>query len=82
MVDIQFNEEQSFSSRVNTQRQSFLVRSVFKTGLVKTEKQAEFVLFIIVLVCIALAIVAPSFINKPDTTTYAPAPYRGVPPTK
>ena len=44
MADLQFSEEQEFSRPVETQQQSLFIRLVYKTGLVHTERDAEYLL--------------------------------------
>ena len=58
MADIQFNEEQQYVRRSISveQKQSFLVRLVFASGLATTEEGAQKVLLLIAVISIVLAV--------------------------
>ena len=63
MADVQFEEEQQYQPAYETERKPFMVRLVLSTGIVSTDKQAEYVLLGIAALAIILAFIAPSFIG-------------------
>jgi hypothetical protein len=65
MAHVQFDEESSYTSVSRTTKRSFLVRLVFKTGLVSTDRQAEYVLLAVAAFFGILAIVFPSILLGP-----------------
>ncbi|MBU6490934.1 hypothetical protein KGQ25_02140 [Patescibacteria group bacterium] len=56
MADIQFEEEQEFSRPDVAPQQSVFVRFVLSTGIVSTQKQAEYVLFVIAILAIIISV--------------------------
>lgn len=69
MTDFQFEEERQneYVTR-STENKSFLTRLVFATGLVSTEKQAEYILIGVAVIAIILSFVIPALMK----TTYVP----------
>lgn len=63
MADLQFNEEQQLQHSEQVAEKSFLTRLVFGTGLVSTDRQAEYVLLGIAAFLFILAFLIPSFIG-------------------
>ena len=67
MTDIQFEEEQMYT-RPNTalKQQSALARLVLKTGIVRSERAAQYVLLgVAALALIATALIATSAFDRP-----------------
>lgn len=56
MSDIQFDEEQGFSQSIKTIEPSLFMRLVYKTGLVHTERGAEYFLLGVAVVGILFTI--------------------------
>ena len=55
MTDLQFGEDQEFSRpAMMPQQQSLFVRLVLRTGIVTTEKEAEYVLIGIIVLCVVI----------------------------
>lgn len=52
MSDVQFTEESEFSRAQALPEQPALVRLVIRTGLARTERDAEYVLFALIAVCV------------------------------
>ncbi|GEM_PF-1528425 len=44
MADVQFEEEQQYQQNYQTEQKPFFIRLVFATGIVSTEKAAQYVL--------------------------------------
>lgn len=63
MADIQFEEEQQFQRYGQAEQKPFMIRLVLSTGIVSTDKQAEYVLLGIAVVAIILAFVVPMLIR-------------------
>ena len=61
MTDVQFEEEQQFQQ---TEQKPYFTRLVLATGIVSTDKAAEYVLLGIAVFAIVLAFVIPSFIQS------------------
>lgn len=68
MADIQFNEEQEFSRRTAAAQTPRFVRLVLKTGIVSTEKGANYVLLIAVVVAGILALFVIPFSLGPTSS--------------
>ncbi|MFA6969030.1 MAG: hypothetical protein WC217_00310 [Candidatus Paceibacterota bacterium] len=70
MTAIQFNDEQEFSRPVVLQKQSTLVRLALSTGLVKTEKGANYLLigFALLGFIFSVFMLLPSGTNQPPQT--------------
>jgi len=78
-----FNEEPEVSSRAASaaSKDSFFTRLVYKTGLAKTQKGADYVLIVVAVVCFALAIgtlFAGGIVGTPKPPPQAPQ--LGTPP--
>lgn len=63
MADIQFQEEQEFSRPDTVPAESVFIRLVYKTGLVSTKTQAEYVLIGFAVLLLILAFLIPSFVG-------------------
>lgn len=63
MTDIQFQEEQEFSRPDAAPAESVFIRLVYKTGLVSTKTQAEYVLLGFAVLLLILAFLIPSFVG-------------------
>ncbi len=73
MADIQFEEEQMYT-RPNTalKQQSALARLVLKTGIVRSERAAQYVLLgVAALALIAAALIATNAFDRRDATPQA-----------
>lgn len=55
-MGVEFNEPAATASSRPPVRQSFFIRSIIKTGVVKTEQGAQVVLIILAVVLIGLAV--------------------------
>ncbi len=66
MTDIQSNEEQAIQHQyaVPSGRRSFLIRLVLSTGLVSTDKMAEYVLLGIAAIALASMFLIPSLFGS------------------
>lgn len=62
MADVIFEDDQEGTvTRIQqpvSSRPSFLVRTIFKLGLAKTEQGAQYVLLAVAIVCIILSVIA------------------------
>lgn len=56
MTDLQFDTEQEYTSQYTVPTQPLFVRWVLATGIVKDEKQAQYVLIGVAIVAILLAV--------------------------
>lgn len=56
MADISFNEEQSVAGASMAPKKPFLIRLMLSTKLVSTDRQAEYALIGIAVICVLLAV--------------------------
>lgn len=68
MSDIQFIEEQEFEHSKPIVQKPLFIRLVLKTGIVSTEKQANYILLGIVVFATACAFLIPSLIGSSAKT--------------
>lgn len=70
MTNLQFDEETEFHRPASLEKRPFLVRLVLSTGIVSTEKQAEYVLFGFAICMFALTFFIPVLLapNAPKMT--------------
>lgn len=70
MADIQFEEEQQYQQQGQAgEQKSFFVRLVLATGIVSTDKQAQYVLLGIAVFFVVLAFVIPSLMQSTPRIT-------------
>lgn len=62
MTDIQFEEEQ-FQRPAESEKKSLFIRLVLATGIVSTDRQAEYVLLGVAVILIILAFLIPSLMG-------------------
>ena len=67
MADIQFDEEQQYRQPGQVEQKSLFIRLVLATGIVSTDKQAEYVLLGVAIVLIILAFLIPSLFGGSQT---------------
>ena len=68
--NIQFDEEQQYQRNQQVKQKPFFIRIVLATGIVSTDRQAEYVLLGVAALLIILAFMIPSFIGSaPKGTT-------------
>ncbi len=70
MADIQFDEEQQYQHPAQAERKPLLARLVLATGIVSTDKQAQYVLLGIAIFFIILTFAIPMFarVSSPALT--------------
>lgn len=61
MADVQFEEEQQYQQTGQVEQKSFLVRLVLSTGVVSSDRQAEYVLLGVAAIAIITAFAIPLF---------------------
>jgi hypothetical protein len=66
MADIQFREEGASYAQSRSEKPSFLTRLVMATGLVRTERQAQYVLLAIAVGATLLAFIVPLFLSDSE----------------
>lgn len=64
MADIQFDEEQQYRQGYQTTQKPLFVRLVLATGIVSTDRQAEYVLLGVAAFMIILAFIIPLFMGN------------------
>ena len=70
-TNIQYDEEPQYTAPLaQTVQKSFLIRTVLATGLVSTDRSAEYVLLGIAVVLLLLAILIPILSNKQQPVTF------------
>lgn len=78
MADIQFDEEQQYQQTRQVEQKPFLVQLVLSTGIVSTDKQAEYMLLGFVAFAIIISfflLYGGSFSSRSNT---APPPPQGL----
>lgn len=60
MSDIQFEEEQQFQRPAQSEQKPLFIRLVLATGVVSTDREAEYVLLGIAVFLVILAFIIPS----------------------
>lgn len=77
MEGLEFSEEKEFSRRESGVKQSTFIKLVLKTGLVRTEQGAQYVLLMIIGLCVVLILFLLIFggnkVPPPPAPLYAPA---------
>ena len=63
MADVQFEEESQYQRPAESEKKSFFIRLVLATGIVSTDRQAEYVLLGVAALALVLAFMIPSFIG-------------------
>lgn len=64
MADIQFDEEPQYRNPLQAEQKPFFIRLVLATGIVSTDRQAEYVLLGVAIFALVLAFLIPSFIGS------------------
>lgn len=67
MADIQFEEEQQYQQPSQVENKPFFIRLVLATGIVSTDRDAEYVLIGFVVVAILAALFVIPFLLGPKT---------------
>lgn len=80
MSDISFNEESSLTRTAPSVRQPLLVRWILASGVVTSQKQAEYVLIVVGLLALLLAVLVwPHGRAAPENLVEVAAPPGAVP---
>ncbi|MFA5744993.1 MAG: hypothetical protein WC887_02160 [Candidatus Paceibacterota bacterium] len=64
MADIQFNKEQGFQRPMLEKQKSLFVRLIIATGIVSTERAADYILFGIAMLAIIFAFTISYFVSS------------------
>lgn len=72
MADIQFEEEKQFRQFQQSEKKSFFIRLVLGTGVVSTDRQAEYVLLGFAALLIILAFLIPVLLNSQSNPELPP----------
>ena len=73
MAEIQFNEEQEYQRPAQADRKPFFVRVVLATKIVSTERDAEYVLVGVVVLCLIAAFTIPFLFSGPKGVVQTPS---------